>query len=66
MNQHRAGEKNDPIPFRNDRFFCSNGEWYFEARNGEQHGPYENKSDMEAELLMFIRSKALARQAITT
>ena len=59
MDQYRAGEKDLTIPFRNERYYCSNGEWFFEARNGGQHGPYESKEDMEAELLLCIRGKAM-------
>mgnify|MGYP005857554461 CR=1 FL=1 len=56
--QHRAGE-NQPIPFRNDRYFCVNGVWYFETRGGKQVGPFISKKEMEAELMMFIREKSL-------
>lgn len=58
MPQHRAGE-NQPIPFRNNRYFCVNGVWYFEARGGEQIGPFGGKKEMEAELVKFIREKTL-------
>lgn len=59
MDQHRAGESDTSIPFRNERHYCSNGEWFFETRNGEQCGPFESKEDMKAELLLYIRSKAM-------
>lgn len=65
MHQHRAGEHDTSIPFRNERYFCNNGEWFFETRNGGQLGPFENKNEMEAELLMFIRGMSMARDAIT-
>jgi hypothetical protein len=58
MQQNRAGE-NQPIPFRNDRYFCVNGVWYFESRGGKQIGPFISKKEMEAELMMFIREKTL-------
>ncbi len=58
MQQHRVGES-QPIPFRNDRYFCVNGVWYFEARGGKQIGPFISKKEMEAELMMFIREKTL-------
>lgn len=66
MDQHRAGEREISIPFRNVRYYCSNGEWFFETRNGGQSGPYESKEEMEAELLMFIRETAMVRNAITS
>lgn len=65
MNQHRAGEKDKVVPFRNERYFCTNGEWYFETRNGGQYGPYSSKKEMEAELLLFLRDTALSRDFIS-
>ena len=65
MDQHRAGESDTSIPFRNKRHYCSNGEWFFETRDGGQCGPFEDQEEMEAELLMFIRSKAMAQGAIS-
>lgn len=58
MQQRRAGE-NQSIPFRNNRYICVNGVWYFEARGGKQIGPFINKKEMEAELMTFIREKSL-------
>ena len=63
MAQHRAGE-HDNIPFRNERYFCANGAWYFETRGGQQQGPYTNKADMEGELLLFIREQSMLNQSI--
>ena len=63
MNKHRAGETSN-IPFRNKRYFCMNGEWFFETRGGGQLGPFDNKQEMEAELLLFIRKQALSQNAI--
>ena len=63
MNKHRAGEKSN-IPFRNERHFCMNGEWFFETRDGKQLGPLESKEEMEAELLLFIRALALSQNKI--
>jgi len=53
MNKLRTSE-NKIIPFRNERFFCSNGVWYFEARGGKHMGPYADKQEMQAELSLFI------------
>jgi hypothetical protein len=63
MDKHRAGE-NSNIPFRNERYFCMNGEWFFETRGGGQQGPYDNKQEMEGELLLFIRDQAMLSSAI--
>ncbi len=63
MDKHRAGETST-IPFRNERYFCMNGEWFFETRGGGQLGPFEDKREMEAELLFFIRKQALSQNVI--
>ena len=64
MMKHRAGETHT-IPFRSERYFCSNGVWYFQTRGGQQKGPYIDKQEMEAELLLFIREKSMENNAIT-
>ena len=64
MEKHRAGEERN-IPFRTQRYFCINGVWYFQTRGGGQEGPFTSKQEMEAELLMYIRSKSMEHQAIT-
>ena len=61
--QHRAGEESN-IPFRNERYFCANGVWYFESRGGKSHGPYISKKEMEGELVMFIRDQAMMGQTL--
>ena len=58
MPQHRAGESSN-IPFRNERYFCTNGVWFFETRGGNQQGPYVSKHEMEGELLLYIREQRL-------
>jgi len=63
MQQHRAGEHNT-IPFRNERFFCVNGVWYFETRGGHQQGPFSDKREMEGELLLYIRQQNMANQTL--
>lgn len=65
MHSHRAGEQDKTVPFRNERYFCINGEWFFETRNGDQQGPFPNKKEMEAELILFIRDTAMAINSIT-
>ena len=63
MEKHRAGESQH-IPFRNERYFCSNGEWYFEVRGGGLKGPFADRQEMEAELLLFIRDKSTENNRI--
>jgi len=62
MHRPRAGESSR-IPFRKERFFCEDGEWFFEARGGTQLGPYSSKEDMEAALAAFIRTQRGQRPA---
>ena len=57
MESNRNGE-NKPVPFRTARHFCSNGEWYFMTRGGGQCGPFANKQDMEAELMLYLREES--------
>jgi len=63
MQHHRAGE-HCPIPFRNERYFCANGVWFFETRGGKQQGPYLNKQEMEGELLLYIRKQNMLNQTL--
>ena len=61
---NRSGETS-ATHFRTERYFCSNGEWYFLTRGGGQEGPYLNKEEMEAELLLFIREQNLVNSSIS-
>ena len=63
MHQHRAGESRN-IPFRNERYFCANGVWFFETRGGKQEGPFLTKNEMQGELLMYIRQQKLLNQSL--
>ena len=63
MLKNRAGE-DVPIPFRNERYFCANGVWFFEIRGGKQMGPFVSKKDMEGELLLFIRDQVMLNQTL--
>lgn len=65
MSEHRTGEEEKNIPFRTERYFCTNGMWYFETREGSQEGPYVSKEDMEAELLLYMRELNMASGRIT-
>ncbi|VAW70158.1 hypothetical protein MNBD_GAMMA09-2578 [hydrothermal vent metagenome] len=56
MQHHRYGEEKS-IPFRTERYFCSNGVWYFDTRGGHQKGPYISKQEMQAELMQFIQEQ---------
>ena len=64
MDNTRAGETS-ATHFRTERYFCSNGEWYFLTRGGGQEGPYLNKEEMEGELLLYLREQNLVSSAIS-
>ncbi len=65
MEQNRSGETSH-TPFRTQRHFCINGEWYFLTRGGGQQGPYASRQEMEAELLMYLRETQMENERITS
>ncbi len=56
MDRQREGE-NINIPPRSNRYSYINGVWYFHSREGEKHGPFTSKKEMEAALQEFIQSQ---------
>lgn len=52
--QYRQGE-DQGTHFRSDRFFCISGEWYFSTREAPQVGPFSDKEDAKAELMIYLR-----------
>jgi uncharacterized protein DUF6316 len=50
----RAGESNKTW-FRGERFLCIGGLWYFITREFTQEGPFDNRSEAELELILYIR-----------
>ncbi len=50
---NREGESG-PVPSRSDRFYCIADEWYFTAREGQTHGPFDSKEEAEASLTLFL------------
>lgn len=45
------------IPFRSDRFFCIDGEWFFAIRRGPDQGPYETRDAAREALRNFIEDQ---------
>ena len=45
------------VPFRTDRLFCVNGDWYFAIRRGSDQGPYQTREDAEHALKLFIEDQ---------
>ncbi len=58
MNVKRYGEEGDP-PFRTQRLFSENGQWYFETREGTQVGPYRDRQEVKKALAVFIAQRML-------
>lgn len=50
----RHGEMENTY-FRTGRCFCICGEWYFSTRENSQVGPFENKDDIDVELIFYLR-----------
>lgn len=49
--------RNEPerVFFRSDRFFSGNGQWYFETREGVNHGPFDTREEAEQQLEKFLQ-----------
>lgn len=45
------------IPFRSDRFFCIDGEWFFAIRRGPDQGPYASRDAAREALKRFIEDQ---------
>lgn len=41
--------------FQMERFVQMNCEWFYATREGEERGPFENRSDAEGDLVTYIR-----------
>lgn len=52
-NPNRLNEDKS-APYRSDRFYCINDEWYFAIRRGPDQGPYPSKEAALAALRKFI------------
>ena len=49
----RQGEDNSH-PFRSERFYSENGQWYFHTREGVFDGPYKDRSEAQRGLAIFL------------
>lgn len=48
---NRQSDTTSTTRFRSDRFFSSQGEWYFTTREGVTLGPFESRELAQAALL---------------
>lgn len=51
---YRMGEVTNSH-FRNRRFFCISGQWYFSTRENLKSGPFSDKEGAEIELMFFLK-----------
>lgn len=51
--EYRMGE-NGLLPFRTERVFNVDAEWFFAVRDGGNCGPFESKQDAESKLNIFL------------
>jgi len=65
MNAYNPNRLNEDkvAPYRSDRFYCVNDEWYFAIRRGPDQGPYPSKEAAQDALKKFIAEElALERR----
>jgi len=61
MTAMRFGEEGNP-PFRTQRLFNENGQWFFDTREGKQVGPYRDIGEVKKALAVFIAQRLLIAQ----
>jgi hypothetical protein len=54
----RFGEEGNQ-PFRNQRLFIENGQWYFDTREGTQVGPFHDVREVKKALAAFVAQRLL-------
>ena len=61
MMRNRAGENLSEPQVRSDRFFSSQGDWYFSTREGAPIGPFTAKEEARKGLVDFLEFMSLAK-----
>lgn len=59
---NRCGDQSPP-PFRGQRLYSSNGQWFFDTREREQFGPYRDQGEAKKALAIFVAHKLHGRIA---
>ena len=59
---HRVTDQADSRFFQSDRFFTSDGLWYFTTREGVEFGPFTVKSDGEKALQRYLETQRTMRR----
>lgn len=50
----RKSDEKDMTVFRTDRYFLSDGKWFFTTREGTNHGPFDTRDDAERALTQHL------------
>ena len=53
----RATDTSRTSHFRSERFFCSNNQWFFCARETQDQGPFKSREEAETELAAFLATE---------
>jgi hypothetical protein len=62
-NPNRQNE-DKAAPYRSDRFYCVNDEWYFAIRRGPDQGPYPSKEAAQVALKKFIAEELVLERRL--
>lgn len=54
----RATDEGEVTAFRSDRFFVSNGQWYFATREQVDFGPFRDRPDAYRAVLRYLDTQA--------
>lgn len=52
--ERRTDGVDSKIFFQMDRFVQQNGEWFYMAREGNEHGPFINRNDAQGDLVYYL------------
>lgn len=54
--RNRSGEQGR-FPFRSERFYQENGQWYFQTREGTLIGPFKDMAEARKALAVFVAER---------
>ena len=55
MKEQRKTDQEPRTWFRTDRFFVSDGKWYFSTRERTTEGPFKSIEEAESMLILYIK-----------
>ena len=58
---YRKDDTEEKTRFRMDRYYMSNGNWYFSTREGEEVGPFATRGSAVNGVAAFIRHTKTAK-----